>query len=352
MCTSPFLSWRASSRVSVLTLSAILIACNCIPAIAAPQLSVNAFERDTVPGSTPINVTNTVNGPPLQTAAFPNPSSPLVIDRGTPGINYAHGQLFVIARPSGALGVTTDIGFAEGPPDLNTATQFTALASYRFDDMIVSPTPGSTFANGNFLKIKLRFDVDGSFATNGFESLARANLTVSTTTTAFQGATPESDLGGHYDVFTEAKDANNAISFIERTGMFADPGQTISRTDGTATALSASIHQTVETAEFNIVVGIPFKLELSVTADSLVAPSGGFDHYAGSASLNFGNTFQFATAGPVADLPDGLTLNSAQASIVNNTSSVPEPASSAFLLLLYPARRRLSRRSESRRNGG
>lgn len=96
-------------------------------------------------------------------------------------------------------------------------------------------------------------------------------------------------------------------------------------------------HVPISTDTFDLPVDRPFSLflRLRTSADiGGVAPTGFTEALARS---NFGDTLSFATTGPVFDLPEGFTVNSASGQIVDNrwvgasASPVPEPSSLALL---------------------
>lgn len=97
----------------------------------------------------------------------------------------------------------------------------------------------------------------------------------------------------------------------------------------------------IQTPALTVTVGQPFSLELDLTAGAGV--SGAINRSANLfANADFGDTFSFATDGPVAVLPAGYTLNSAEANIIDNAYTLPEPATGMLLLslpLVYISRR-------------
>lgn len=98
-------------------------------------------------------------------------------------------------------------------------------------------------------------------------------------------------------------------------------------------AQSGSISDVLAVNFFNVPIGIPLELELSL--DALVQAGG---NLAGSSPLataevsafsQFSDTFGFPTSGPVFNLPTGFTANSTDGQIINNqfvgATPVPEP---------------------------
>src|SRR5262249_37407402 len=101
---------------------------------------------------------------------------------------------------------------------------------------------------------------------------------------------------------------------------------------------------------FTLTTGTPF----SVFLDLRTLAIGSFSFEAGLAGVktfdlfslaDFSHTVSFATGGPVFNLPDGYTVNSASAAIVNNRYLVPEPASvglvATIAILMGIVRRRI-----------
>ena len=76
----------------------------------------------------------------------------------------------------------------------------------------------------------------------------------------------------------------------------------------------------IVTPAFNVHVGVPFQVQLQL---STVAHVDGFPfNFAGlsaEANTDFSHTLSFALTGPVFNVPDGYTVDSAEAGIVNNS---------------------------------
>ena len=92
----------------------------------------------------------------------------------------------------------------------------------------------------------------------------------------------------------------------------------------------------VVTSDFTVQSGVPFEVELRLTAVAVatLGAVGGGHSPGGTAEANsdFGNTLTFALNGPIFNLPDGFTVNSTEAHIANNQlAPVPIPNSLALM---------------------
>lgn len=75
----------------------------------------------------------------------------------------------------------------------------------------------------------------------------------------------------------------------------------------------------------SVPVNTPFQVELSIQVNAGATTN--ITHGNATATSSYGNTFSFATGGPVFDLPPGYTANSISGGIVGNQFAVPEPSS-------------------------
>lgn len=345
----------ARTRTSELLFLLATIAGFGASAGAAQLLFVNVVETDSQPGSTPLNIQATESGPgPLSTIAIlkPNPPTPLMIQKGSPGLESAIGQLFAIARPTGVLGATAKIDSAEGAgTDPAAGTKFGGQVHYNIDDLLLTPT-NSNFHAGDFVSISLQLHVKGSLAVNGVQSDSGSSIGIAVNAIPFSGARSARIVDGGYSMFSETPPLGAVQSQVDREGVFADPGQTSTIVNGIAPSQSASIDQTIQSLPFSVGVGLPFEVDVSLSFDARVLTSG-FDHYFGSASADFGDTLSFPSSGPVFNLPEGLTASSAEASIVDNQAApVPEPSALGTLLAatILLRRNRNVLRSSTQRN--
>jgi hypothetical protein len=228
------------------------------------------------------------------------------------------------------MGVQANIVSGEIQGGKTTGVSFGASSYYDIDDLIITPTAGSTFRNGDLIHTSFRFDLNGRLFTNGSQADSEAVFFLNAGVA--QGGAGQQGVGGEYTLPTEALNPNMFTSYIDRQGVFADPGQSDTRTDGMEQTLTANVQGTFTTPQFAVFVGSPFSLNLWMGASASVIPTGTFDHYLGTAEADFADTMSFAQSGGVLSLPNGLTLNSAEASIVNNVAAaVPEPMCGVLL---------------------
>lgn len=90
----------------------------------------------------------------------------------------------------------------------------------------------------------------------------------------------------------------------------------------------------ITTQPFTVQANVPFLLEIQIQAGA--SGSGSFASqvpWTAEADSDFGNTLSFSTTRSVFNLPADYTANSADAGIVDNLFSVPEPATLSLLAL-------------------
>lgn len=99
---------------------------------------------------------------------------------------------------------------------------------------------------------------------------------------------------------------------------------------------------TVVTRIFNLPVNEPFNLSLILSAVTNLNYNSNEPTFSMQGNVDFGSTVTFATDGPAFLLPDGFTINSASAGIVDGFYVVPAPGGAVLLGLgaLGAARRR------------
>ncbi|HTR37308.1 MAG TPA: PEP-CTERM sorting domain-containing protein [Bryobacteraceae bacterium] len=132
-------------------------------------------------------------------------------------------------------------------------------------------------------------------------------------------------------------------SYVSGTSCFTSSGL-LGDTQGCGSAVE-SVGSTVGTDQFDVPIGVPLTLVMTLNTNAGVA---GYVNGNGSADAtggaNFIDTVSFPFSGVVFDLPDGYTVNSAEGMIVDNhfvgaenTSAVPEPGSLPILLAGFAA---------------
>jgi hypothetical protein len=188
------------------------------------------------------------------------------------------------------------------------------FGEFRIDDLVVSPLAGG---GGATVFVLLNLDLSGSLGAGGslnspgFDWPAGAggstSLNVSVTTQALTGQTFTGTRG-------YMNNNRNEESFGS-TGLLAGGDE-------------------LATSPFEVQVGVPFTVMLSMGVSA--GASTNITHGNAFANALFSNTLSFPTGRPVFTLPDGYTVNSASAGIVNNrfgSLQVPEPSTLAFLLI-------------------
>jgi hypothetical protein len=192
-----------------------------------------------------------------------------------------------------------------------TASMF---GEFRVDDLVVSPLAGG---GASTVFVLLNMDLTGSLGAGGsmnspgFDWPAgaggTASINVSVTTQALTGQT-----------FSGTRSYSNNNRNEESFG---------------STGLLAGGDE-LATSPFEVQVGVPFTVMLSMGLSA--GASTNITHGNAFANASFSNTLSFPTGRPVFTLPDGYTVNSASAGIVNNrfgSLQVPEPSTLALLLI-------------------
>ena len=85
----------------------------------------------------------------------------------------------------------------------------------------------------------------------------------------------------------------------------------------------------ISSASFVVPTNVPFTVYVDLQT-SIGALGYGGDRFKTTANSGFLGTLKFATDGPVFSLPDGYTVNSVDAGIIDNTFAVPEPSTMAL----------------------
>ncbi|MBZ5609464.1 MAG: PEP-CTERM sorting domain-containing protein [Acidobacteriia bacterium] len=262
-------------------------------------------------GSTPVSTSGDLNG-----------SGGLLLQL-TGGASASPG---IVGAVSGA----TLTGFAGSCPGGFCGWSVGSEAQFTLDDVIFSgPTDSITTA----LNLALAGSMSATASASGnFQYGAEGAATVS-----FSGYLTDNDqfyfgFGG-----SMANDQWNG-NFVSGTSCFSRSGL-LGDIAGCGSPVE-SVGTTAGTDQFDVPVGVPLTLQITLDTNAGVA---GYVNGTGSANAtggaNFADTVSFPFSGFVFDLPSGYTVNSAEGLIVNNqflgvenTSAVPEPASLPLLI--------------------
>jgi hypothetical protein len=288
---------------------------------AAPVVTVQV----SVPGE--ITSLNHPSGIALEdNAAFPD---------GRTGSAFAQGALH-------GLGATASVvvPVLELNPGESQSIATGASATVRFDDIVITNLADPT--NLDPIQVTTNFFLDGAFSFGPGTTADNALVTAS--------------LGLLYGIGTGPASAANSIGSILRVysdGVLNESDSGIFA--GAGLGGSFSFHGEFVTVPLTVAVGTPIRLSLGLTVGASAVsrnfhtPTPVFGP-ALSLTSDFQNTLRFSTSGPALNLPDGYTVNSAQAGIVNNQfSAVPlPPALLLFASALVPFSRRICRRGGKR----
>lgn len=212
----------------------------------------------------------------------------------------------------------------------NVGRNATGSASFRIDDLVVTPIDGSS--SGSITVSGINLDLTpggdsfsesllGSWAVNPPER-GSANAIASVSVGVTQPGRTLSGSRRVQESFSGGDDPSETSS-VETSGL-----------------LEGWEGGTITTPSFDVTLGEPFAFEGSVTASAhafIDLFRGGTVRGVAISNADFSNTFSFATSGPVFNVPDGFTVNSAQGNIVDNRfvgaqqTIIPEPSSLALL---------------------
>jgi hypothetical protein len=189
-------------------------------------------------------------------------------------------------------------------------------SDFFLDDLVITGPPGNILVSFNFvISGSIGATIESTGPTAFYQSSARVKARVINLQSSFGGSGFEL---GEMNV--------DAAGNVARTGIF---GSFPVNSDGMALGTTPAI------TTFAGDTAIQFWLGLETSAAALV----GFGAEPGRANgyAAFNDTFGFPTSGPVANLPEGYTLNSLDGHIVNNrfvgAAAVPEPSSLVLVLV-------------------
>jgi hypothetical protein len=200
------------------------------------------------------------------------------------------------------------------------------FGEFRIDDLVLTPLAGGGLAT---VFVMLNLDLSGSLGAGGslnspgFDPPAgaggTASINVSVTTQALTGQTFSGTRG--------YSNNNRHEESFQSSGLLAGGDALV-------------------TSPFEVQVGAPFTVMMAMGVSA--GASTNVSHGNAFARASFSNALSFPTDRPVFTVPDGYTVNSVSAGIVNNRFGflqVPEPSTLALFLigsiLLAGARRRV-----------
>ena len=187
----------------------------------------------------------------------------------------------------------------------------TVQAHFFIDDLLVTPTAGGTATT---VPLALRLDLSGGLG-------AGASLNEPPVLGFPAGASGTASVA----VSVEA----GGLSFNGTRSYF---NNNHNQESFGATGLLAGGDLFI-TPVFDVLVGSPFSLTVAMTV--VAGASTNVTHGNANANASFGNTLSFPIGGPVFEVPDGFTVNSLSAGIVDNrfgvNAAVPEPSIALLL---------------------
>lgn len=188
-------------------------------------------------------------------------------------------------------------------------------ARFRLDDLVVSPLIGGPLASS--VPLSLNLNLHGS-------QIATASTNDASRFTSGSGGSSQVTLSGSLA----------GVSFSGTRTVRYSLGDTDATVEESGILAGFTGDDLLTTDTVNILVGRPFTLglQLGASASGLAL----ITHLSAEGDASFADTLSFPTSGPVFNLPNGFTVNSADGLIVNNNwvgapAAVPEPTSLALL---------------------
>jgi hypothetical protein len=305
---------------------------------AGPAAAITYYDLIVSPPPSTLDRHEQVAGPLTETTGILTATVPFTAsDSGPDGLDIvrrAHPRVGPAGIVKSSAEVNAFIPAASCP--FGCSASMLSAAFYKTDTFVIQPTPAFVGPVPSAVTASLNFDLSGQlfvFAINS-NTTAVADVSVSyfgplgplprdrlvatahnhvtgspsSVVSASRGDTPGTP-GGIFDVYAQAP------SFSETFDIF------VNLTNATSPSFLAP-------------VGQPFFFGFGLSNSGGVSNTGGPAAVFGRARSDFGSTLQFASTGPVFNLPDGFTINSVDALITDNRwtgavtgpAPVPEPA--------------------------
>jgi len=285
------------------------------PVQAASFVNVTANASAGVLGRTPAADTSNVSGSAsASTAANAAVSEPITSTSNffVSGSAGGTARLGLIGASANALVQSTHTGTLTFLADNLAGGLGTLQAHFVIDDLLVTPIGGGTATT---VPLSLRLELSGGLGADGslneppvlgFPAGAGGTASVAVSVEAggasFNGTRSYSNNNRNEEVF-------GSTGLLAGGDIFGTP-------------------------EFDIVVGSPFSITVAMTV--IAGASTNITHGNANANASFGSTLRFPIGGPVFEVPEGFTVNSLSAGIVDNRfdvdAAVPEPSTALLLV--------------------
>ena len=229
------------------------------------------------------------------------------------GAAVGNAHLGLISASADALVQSTHTGTLTFLADNLAGGSGNVVASFFIDDLLVTPIGGGTATS---VPVSLRLELSGGLDADGslneppvlgFPAGAGGTATVAvdvqTGGASFAGTRSYSNNNRNEEVF-------GSTGLLAGGDIFGTPA-------------------------FDVAVGSPFSIEVTMSVSA--GASTNITHGNANASASFLSTLRFPIVGPVFDVPEGYTVNSLSAGIVNNRFgvaapvAVPEPSMALLL---------------------
>lgn len=245
------------------------------------------------------------------------------------------------AAPFSSFGSPCLITFAGGTSSVPIAADISCSDSGSTASGQAHANPGSIgaeAASSNFSNTSLpaRGTSDASYADNVIFTSSDPTKTSTVVSMNFVASGKLAEKNDDASVtFTANLNGNTEIAFTVDEGLGV---VTCHGIIGNAPACG-SVYNLASLTGVNVIVPLDTPVSFSMEISAFALSSDGFVPFDTSASAKFGDTFEFPLSGPVFNLEDGVTANSADSFIVDNrflppTAGTPEPG--AWPLALAP----------------
>lgn len=284
------------------------------PVHATSFVNVTANATAGVLGRQPAGDTSNVSGlTSASTGANASVSEPITTTTNffVSGSGQGTARLGLIGASANALVQSTHTGTLTFLADNLAGGLGTVQAHFVIDDLLVTPIGGATATTVPLsLRLELSGGLDAGGSLNeppvlGFPAGAGGTASVAVSVEAggisFAGTRTYSNNNRN-------EEALGATGLLAGSDLFATPA-------------------------FDVLVGSPFGIEVAMTV--IAGASTNITHGNANANASFGSTLRFPIGGPVFEVPQGFTVNSLSAGIVDNRFAVgvavPEPSVALLL---------------------
>ena len=235
----------------------------------------------------------------------------------------------------GNLGCAADVAAQIGPGFLGVKHFSSTFSSLNSD-----PNPFSGFAPTN--QSALRSTVNNIFITPNGATDPQSEIDLRINFDFDATGIASSVAGGFNSGFSASADTSFEVQVVGETATGDRSSWTGGRSNGTNSFVSFGVGTTrgfeetvqLKSDELTIDISKPISISFYLEGRAISQASNGAVSFA---DLDAFNTLSFANSGPVFDLPEGYTVNSVSAGIVNNRWIDPRPSQPQVSTVPLPA---------------